>query len=277
MKYTTMALLVCLGLSGCGPSKVSEETAAFTPPSNVAVEPDNHQLTVSWDSYRRGTIAGYNIYITEFPLVESYRGINLPDSIEPYNDVPFPGDTEPEDERENFVADGLENGVKYFVSVRVVYPNGGLSRPSEERMAVCGPRGVIELGQRFRSEHDGYSFEKLEYVAADDGDNDIYFFSKDGVDYLCSPTRLDAFLRGTNLAILPYKGSFDQVRTEVEMPEWKLFGDRVRVSENDWVLMRTPDDAYALIKVLHLTGAEKNRRVELFYFFVPSKTGELLL
>ena len=126
---------------------------------------------------------------------KDYPGATLPSSVKPFNPTPFPGDTNPDDGVEHFTAEGLQNGVTYYVTIRTVYPDGTLSPPSREVGVVCNPRGEVEISIRYESEHDGYSFAGDRYVRADTDENDLYFFSKDGIDYIASPDRLDGFLK----------------------------------------------------------------------------------
>jgi hypothetical protein len=275
MKKVAALCIIVILVAGCGPTKVTDEERQTAILKNVKTHSDSGSLIVSWDSYEGGLIAGYNIYVSISPLTEDYPGTDLPESIPPHNAAPFPGDTEPGDKREHYVADGLENGIRYYVSVRVAFPDESLSPPSEEIVAVCGPSGEIELSIRYKSGNDGYSFVQDEYVKAGDMANDIYFYSKDGVDYLASPTRLDAFLRGTNFATLPHKGEIDEVRQMVRDDESQLFGDRVVINTGDWVLMKTPESAHALLRVLGFSGEGESRKVRLFYSFSSMKNGEI--
>ncbi len=195
--------------------------------------------------------------------------------MQPFNRIPFAGDTNPDDGIQHFMAEGLENGVKYYVSVRVVYPDGTLSRSSAEIPVVCGPRGEIELSFRFRSEHDGYSFAKDHYVRANALDNDLYFYTKDGIDYLGSPSRLDGFLRTNNFSTLPFRGELGEIRSQVATLGRLPFGDRIVINEGDWILMRTPEDRYALIHILGFSGQGVKRSVRLFFAY-STAAGEKL-
>lgn len=260
----TLVLLI-----GCAPQKVVREAATVCYPYDLKVEADNRQMTVIWKSNCNRLMSGYYIYISEEPLTDRYSGSELPASVRPFNHIPFPGDTNPEDEIEHFVAEGLDNGVKYFVSVRVVNPDRTLSKPSNEIVTVCGPRGEIELSIRFKSDRDGFSFEKNTYVRADDIDNDMYFYSKDGLDYLASPNRLGGFLKANRFSVLPFKGGFGQVKTELLSLDDKPTRDRVAVSKGDWVHILTSDNKHALVKVLNISGEGGHRSLRLFYAFSP--------
>ncbi|MCX6833610.1 MAG: fibronectin type III domain-containing protein, partial [candidate division Zixibacteria bacterium] len=215
MKRTFPAILTVLVLAGCGPVTVRQSSETPLPTetrkqvsiADLRVSVNDKSMIVSWKRIGQGAISGYNIYISERPLFALYPDAHVDSSIAPYNATPFPGDTNPEDSVENFEATHLENGVKYFVTVRVVFPDGLVSRPSSEVTVVCGPRGEIELPIRYQSSPDGYSFEKNAYTDANSTDNDLYFYSKDGRDYLASPRRLDGFINDTRFLVLPFRGS----------------------------------------------------------------------
>ena len=226
--------------AGCGPQQPGQETVRTVYPAGLSVEVNDASMTLSWKKMGKGPISGYNIYISREPLVAKYPDTTIASTVETYNVTPFPGDTNPEDEIEYFDATKLDNGVKYFVSVRVVYPDRSVSKPSNEVIAVCGPRGEIELAIRFNGEHDGFSFEENQYVNADGISNDLYFFSKDGVDYLASPKRLDGFIN---------------------------VDDQVFVGVGNWVLLKCASGSYALVKVLGFSGAGADRLVRLSYAY----------
>lgn len=265
MKHLILLLPLLLLLSSCGPKGGSSESSRSLYANNLSVEVDNGRMTVSWQKQGKGIMSGYNIYISDKPLVESYPGPNLPPSVTPFNHATFPGDTNPDDGIEYFEAQGLENGRKYYVSVRVVMPDRLLSKPSREIIAVCGSRGEISLSMRYEGDNDGYSFATDTQVRADNALNDIYFFSKDGKDYLNSPTKLDAFLRKTNLAVVPYKGSWSEMKARFKPGDAPASKDRVAVKVGDWVHGVTADGHHLLAEVRELSGSGKSRKVKLFF------------
>ena len=205
-------LLLIFTLITCGPSGSGGEYSKSVYPYDMQVDVDRNQMTISWKKHGNGAISGYNIYISDKELAKDFPGSKLPSTVNPFNASFFPGDTDPSDGIEHFLAEGLENGKKFFVSVRVVFPDRSLSKPSEEILAVCGSRGDISLVIRNQGKNDGYSFYEDKQVGADNESNDIYFFSKDGKDYIDSPSRLDSFLRNIRYSVLPYYGSWEEVK-----------------------------------------------------------------
>ncbi len=262
-------------LLSCGPGRIEDETVTGCVPGDIQVDVDSRTMDIYWRPNCGRLISGYNIYISDVPLVDEYPGGSLPKSVMPFNPAPYSGDTDPDDEYEHFIAEGLENGRKYYVSVRTVSPDRTLSKPSDEVVAVCGPTGEIELSVRYKSDRDGYSFDRNEYVRADDVDNDLYFFSSNGDDYLNSPVKLNGFLKRNRLQKLPWQGSFEQIRSRVTSITPAPGQERVAVSIGDWILLQTPDGSTALIEVLDIDGADVERTIRLFCAY-RSLPGEMI-
>ncbi len=269
---TNFVRFICLGLTiafvlGCAPKKVADEVATGCVPADLKVEVADRAMTVVFTPSCNQLISGYYIYISEEPLTAYVQDTVLPGTIRPFNLTAFSGDTNPDDGIEHFEADGLENGKKYFVSVRTIFPGRTLSRSSAEIPAVCGPRGEMQLSIRYKSDRDGFSFEQNGYVSADNLANDLYFFSKDGQDFLTSPVRLDGFLRDNRLMSLPFKGEYEQVKSRVmaagEIPNQ----ERIEVEKGSWVLLYTADKRFALLKVLEFSGEGEKRVIRLFYVY----------
>ncbi|UCC45579.1 MAG: fibronectin type III domain-containing protein [Candidatus Zixiibacteriota bacterium] len=265
MRRAITVLIVSLAV-GCGPGKMADETGRGAP-RNLEVKPDHQMLELSWTKHTDALITGYNIYISRQPLREDYPGSTLPSGVAPFNPSPFPGDTNPDDGVEHFTAEELENGVSYYVTIRMVYPDGTLSPPSREIEVVCNPRGEVVLSIRYESDRDGYSFAGDHYVRADNEENDLYFFSKDGIDYLASPDRLDGFLKSNNYSVLTTKGSLDEASAEANRQGQRLWSDRVMIDTGDWLLMRSPSGERVLINVLGLEGSGSDRQVRLFFAY----------
>jgi len=266
MKRTLVALTLIVAGVSCGP-KPERGYVGGAYPTDLTIEVNDKQMALSWRKVGEGSIAGYNIYVSERPLAALYPGGSIDSSVETYNTTPFPGDTIPEDGVEHFDATGLENGVRYYVTVRVVYPDRSVSRPSNEVMAACGPRGEIVLSVRYSGEFDGYSFEQNEYVPADDVDNDLYFWSKDDIDYLVSPRRLSDFINDTRFLVLPYSGIYKEVAARLAESKLTATDDRVEISLGDWVLVSCGRGTHALLRVTELTGSGQNRQVTLFFVY----------
>lgn len=264
-----VALTVCVG---CGGPKPREESVGAVYPVDLKVEVNHEMMTLSWRTSSDAAISGYNIYISPVPLALDFPGSYIDTLIEPFNPTPFPGDTNPDDGIQFYEATHLDNAVRYFVTVRVVYPDQSVSRPSNEVIVACGARTDIELAVRYQSDNDGYAFAQNQYVRADAAGNDLYFFSKDGVDYLGSPKRLDNFIRDTRFVALPYKGSLEEILAVVGNADLSEAVDQAEIFKGDWFLLYLDDDRHAYVKVKGLTESGKDRRVQLFVAYAAMAT-----
>ena len=267
-----VSVLSLLTLFGCTrpPQPPLERVDVIEPaqliPVDVTVEVNDRSLQVAWRTEGKALISGYNIYISRVPLA---AGNDQAWAAALHNATTFAGDTNPEDSVEQYEADGLQNGVPYYVSVRTVYPDRTLSPPSPPLRAVCGPRGEIELSVRYQSERDGFSFDGNDYVRADSSENDLYFFSGDARDYLSSPSHLDGWLRQSRFAVLDVQGDLAQAQMAMSRLESPPNAERVAIAPGNWVWVRTAGGGDALVKVLALTGQGTERRVRLFFAYVP--------
>lgn len=268
-----LILIVCLVVIviSCGPPKPSEDDRySGCLAQEVLTEVNDGRMTVIWKNQCNRLISGYNIYISEHPIAALYPGRDFPGSISPFNHTVFLGDTDPTDSLEHFEAGGLDNGKPYYVSVRIVYPDRSMSKPSNEVRTICGPRGELDLSIRLRGEHNGFCFAANEYVPSGDIENDLYYFSKDGRDYLVSPTQLDAYLNYSKLKVLPFTGEISDFRDKLSRLGQLPTKERVEVKKGTWVWLITARDQYALLKVTGFTGEGRLRRVQLEYAFVPA-------
>jgi hypothetical protein len=261
MKKGVCFIGLLLILAGCRPGSQPGEEYSGSYPYDLAAEVDGGRMMLSWKRHGEGLISGYNIYVSETPLTGKQA------AADPFNTTIFPGDTDPGDGIEHYEAEGLSDDVKYYVSVRLVYPDRSLSRPSEEVVVVCGPRGNIEIYTRYHGGDNGYSFGNDRAVPTDAGDNDLYFYSREGQDFLASPTRLNGFLRATRMVKLGLKGDLDEVRKHLAATDIEPSEERVEISAGDWVLMRTPENRHVLMKILSFIGEGRDRRVRLFFAY----------
>lgn len=274
MKYLFGFVILAVMVLGCAPRKGVGESSGDCTPQNITVEGGDRSLIVTWEPNCNKLIAGYNIYISEDPLDSHSSGETSRLSAEPFNTTPFSGDTEPDDGIEHFVAERLENGKKYHVSVQTILPDKTQARFSKEILTACSPHGKIKLSVRYKSDNDGYSFNKSRVVRADELANDLYFYAKNGKDVIASPRRLDGFLRDNKFALLNFKGDINSVKKDLAQKTIKPSKQRVEIKAGDWVLLETEDKMFVLLNVLGFEGARESRRVELFYYYSTIK-GEL--
>ena len=178
--------------------------------------------------------------------------------------MPYPGDLEAENRFETMEITTLENGFEYFISVRTVFPNGSMSESSNEVSVICRPEGEFDLAFRYSDMNDGFSFARGEYVRADDIENDLYFYHKDGVDYIASPHRLNGFLRTSQFYSLGKTEDIYQYQAlEIDIPS----SERMPVWQGESYLVKTGDDNYAKIRIEKISGEGKKRSLEIKYIY----------
>ena len=276
---TATVIVILLVVLGCGGAKQpAEETAQECVPFGVEASVDDGVISVSFVDDCTRLKSGYNIYVSREPLAQRFPGDSLPPGVEPHNHAVFPGDTNPEDNVERYDAEGVENGTVCYVHVRTVFPDRGVSKPSNEVRVIPGPRGEITLSQSYESEQDGFSFARDSYVRADALENDLYYTAQytqvTGKDFLASPSRL-GFLRESKFRVLEGEGNLDEVAQRLDRNSPLPLDERVPVQQGDWVEILTQDNTFALVKVLGFEGTGEDRRIKLYYAYSPAAAGPL--
>lgn len=265
MKVRLAIFILMLTTLSCQPPKDKGEVNRGMVPFNLNATMNDGGFEIAWQCDIKGNISGYNIYASEHSLEKSHPDGIYPVDVKPVNHPVFPGDTDASDGVEHYLTAGLENGQRYFVTVRTVYPDHTLSDPAPEIVVIPGPSGIITMTERFKGDNDGFSFEKNRTASADAVLNDLFFQVQNGSKYLASPTRLDGFLNQTLLVRLPYKGEYHEVKRLVNQGDQSPSRDRVEVSAGDWVLARLASGKHVLISVSGFQHAT-NQSVTLEYY-----------
>ncbi len=269
----TISLLV-LSLIGCGPPEPAGEQPGSCVPSAVTVESGDGSMKVGWRLHCNSMISGYNIYISPSSLQAYADTGTIPE--ETHNTTVYPGDTDPDDPTVYYEAGGLENGVLYQVAVRVMFADRTLSPPSKPIPAICGPSGEFDLAARYSGEEDGFSFILGRHVRADDLSNDLYTYSRNGVHYLASPSRLDGFLRATRFSKQPENWDLRK-----EILSGRALGnspteERLPIREGDLIWMTTPENHHVQLEVIALSGDNNKSTVRLRYVYLPVEGAGIL-
>lgn len=256
---------------GCAPSmRGIRTTTEECAPCNLIIKPDDHKLSLKWDiNCPEGTIlSGYFIYLREKPIYEKYHSTLPPSSIKPFNPTPYPGDTDPEDNFETMMIENLDNGVEYFVSVRTVFPDKTISVSSNEVSVICRPEGEFELAFRYAGLNDGFSFALGQPIRADGDANDLYFFSKDGFDFIASPNRLNGFLRKSEFYSLgKTKDIYEHPELNLDIPSV----EKMPIFEGESYLIKTADNNYAKIRIEKISGENKERTLRITYIYQTAR------
>lgn len=266
MKKLSILILISAVLLQCGPPKTVEEVIyRVCAPENLTARAGDRSVFLKWetpcpDSIR---VAGYNIYISDIPL-DKYRFKELPTRYASFNSAPYPGDANPEKNFETMEIAGLENGVKYYVSIRTVYTDGILSAASNEVEVITRPEGQFDLAYRYTGQNDGFSFVEGTAVPSDGDKNDLYFFVADGMDFLASPHRLNGFIRQSAFYSLGATTDIYQYQTinlDIEPV------DRIPIQTGESYLIKTADGNYAKIRVEGADGLNKQRVLHVRYIY----------
>ena len=274
IKYIFISLLIGSIIVGCGPSRVSEEIPPVAhrdcAPSNLTARVNDGGVFLKWDTNcpEKTILSGYNIYILDRPIYETYHDTVPPPEIKPMNIIPYPGDTDPEDSYETMPVDNLENGVEYFVSIRTVFPDRSLSVSSNELSIICRPEGRFKLEIRYRGTEDGFSFSDGQSVRADDDANDLYFYNKDDIDYIASPARLNGFLRHSKFYSL---GKTKDIYQYSEFQLDLVPVDKMPVRLGESYLVNTSDNRFAKIRLEEISGEGDSRALHFTYIYQTEK------
>jgi len=270
--YSLIILFIFMMMaSGCGPSRRAGLPAVDEcAPSNLTVRSNDSTLYLTWDTNCSNDklLSGYDIYLSDKPLYEKYHNVQPPGNIKPFNSTPYPGDTDPDVSFETMTLNNLANGVEYYVSVRTVFPDKTMTVSSNEVPVMCRPEGKFDLDFRFSGTNDGFSFATGRPVRADDELNDLYFYSKDGFDFIASPTRLNGFIRESKFY------SLGKTSDIYQYPELKLDYDpveKIPVLLGQSYLVETMDGNFAKIRIEKITGENKERKLSVSYIYQPVK------
>ncbi|MEW5922825.1 MAG: hypothetical protein AB1746_02445 [Candidatus Zixiibacteriota bacterium] len=265
----SVAIILIIALVvGCGapPRKITKVMPTECTPTNLTIMPNDRQLYLKWDTNCPDSIllSGYYVYLSNKPLYEKYGQSNPPGSVKPFNEAVYPGDTDPEDKFETMTIENLDNGVEYFVSVRTVFADQTISMSSNEVGIICRPEGEFDLAFRYSELNDGFSFALGTAVRADGEENDLYFYSKDNVDYIASPHRLNGFLRKSDFF------SLGKTTNIYQYPEFKLDippVEKMPVREGESYLVKTAEGNFAKLRIENIAGEGKSRSMKIRFIY----------
>jgi hypothetical protein len=257
-------------LLSCGPKpkqKITTEERCIPIGLSIDSTASTYAL-IAWNPGCPGLriLRGFNVYVSPKPLAAEYPGSDLPADIRPYNRKVYPGDTLGDPKRESFAVEDLENATQYYVHVRDVYTDGTISPPSNEIPLVVYSQGQFTLRPSFTSDHDGFDFTAGEYCRTDALNNDVYFYSKDGVDYLCSPARLGPVNRETRIFA---GGTGASPENWAGMKPNNDFTERARLQKGGVYILITADGYPAKLRVQSITGKGGERQITFDFIYKP--------
>ncbi|MEE9441525.1 MAG: hypothetical protein V3V99_02515 [candidate division Zixibacteria bacterium] len=233
----------------------------------------SHYTRIAWNPGCPGVriMRGFNIYLSPTPIVSEYSGHELPESIKPYNNETYPGDPEGNEKHETFEFKDLPLAERYYAHVRVINSDGSLSLPSNEIEIVQMPQGIMTLGVSYSGNNEGFSFENDAYCGTDDVENDLYFYSKNGSDYLCSPARISAVNRANKIYFLGQGESLGDVSNISSRGESV---QKIAMIPGEIFVIETEDGYFAKLRLIRMTGSGDYRTAVFEYFYqAPIKKG----
>ncbi|MCP4703404.1 MAG: fibronectin type III domain-containing protein [candidate division Zixibacteria bacterium] len=267
-----LSIVGCVILTiGCGPPRQSGGPAVSEcAPTNLTVQSNDSTLYLKWDTNCPDEIAtsGYSIYIEEAPIYEKYGKVSLPKKIKRHNHLLYPGDTDPITSFETMTINNLTNGIDYYVSVRAVFPDNTVTVSSNEVPTMCRPEGEFELAFRYTGQNDGFSFKNGISDRADGELNDLYFYHKEGFDFLATPKRLNGFIRDSKFYSL---GKTKDIYQYLELDLSFDPVEKIPVMVGESYLVLTKEGNYAKIRIEEATGENKERKLKIKYIYQTVK------
>lgn len=275
-KFVLSFAAVIIVAAGCRPPKKAArlETPHYCQPHSLTVDSiGSHYARIAWNpgcaEFR--VMRGFRIFLSPEPLAEKYPGRDLPETIKPYNFEFYPGDDFGRLDRETFEFKNLPMAERFFVHVRVVNSDETYSLPTNEVEIVCIPQGRFALASSYSGENDGYSFVEDRPCRTTDLENDLYFYHKEGKDYLCSPSRISAVNRANKVFTGGNSPSSNPV--DLVVPEGDGY-DRVVMSIGGEYIIKTEEGHFVRLKLVALDGIGDDRRAIFdYYYHAPVKKG----
>lgn len=271
--YFTLLIAALASLISCGGNQNRPDESRLCIPVDLEIDSvRGHYAKVGWNPGCPGErlFIGFNLYLSPYPLAEIHPGRKLPDEVKPFNLEVYPGDTEGNSRRETFEFEEIESATRYFVHVRIVYSDKTLSLPSNEIELICYPQGEMELAVSYSGGNDGYSFINDSLCRTDDLENDIYYYNKDGKDYLCSASKLGAVNRNNRLYHAQRDGE------EADLQNLKKYGEpfeKTEVNRGDYLVLMTEENHFVGLQVKRFSGSEGERKIIIEYFYKPPVAG----
>ncbi len=264
-----VVLTIMLLAVSCQSNKqgTSDEMAKRCNPHSLAIDSTgSHYVKIAWNPGCPGTriMQGFNIYYSPSPLATKYSGHEMPDNIKPFNREVYLGDPDGNEKWESFEFENIPLGQLFYVHVRVVNADNSLSLPSNEIEMVCYPQGIFELNVSYSGDKSGFSFVTGSHCATDAVENDLYFYSKGGQDFLCSPIRISDVNRNNKI----YLGGKSQVLGDVNGFTPKGSGvEKTELVHGMIYIVETEGGHLAKLRLIRMEGKGDSRKAVFEYFY----------
>jgi len=228
------------------------EVKVLPVPYALKAEADSHKATLFWsiDRSRIPVISGYNIYLGN-GIKDSSAWRSNPGT--PYNQTPYPGDTDGDISHESLPLDNLTNGKIYLALVRTVGPDGRESASSNLVSFQPLAHGEFIISANHEAPNGGFNFESETSAPGRDPRSDIYLYAKEDKIGLSSPYRLGAGFRKSKFSILDNPASGD---------------DTIRILKGDKLTIKTRYGR-AEITIDDIFGKYPDVTAKVRYIFYP--------
>jgi hypothetical protein len=259
VKYFIALLAISLSLS-CGPKPPglgASRGKELPAPYALRAEADSHRATLQWsiNRSRNDYISGYNIYLADDLAVKD-RSAWIKKPGVPYNQAPYPGDTDGDISRESISLKNLDNGRSYLALVRTVGPDGGESESSNIAAFTPVASGIFIISANQDASNGGFNFESETQVPGRGPKSDIYLYTTEKRIGLSAPYRLGGGFRKTKFTssttstpvetISIRKGQSIEVRTKTGQAD-------IRIED---IMGRYPDVTVKISYVFHPNQAQ---------------------
>ncbi|MEW5873910.1 MAG: hypothetical protein AB1752_01860 [Candidatus Zixiibacteriota bacterium] len=277
----TLAWLLPLALfmAGCAatPPPIQEAAPGPTSADRLRLAPKlfesgvgSNRVAIAWTVDRNGSdiLRGYNIYVSEDSTLPNRQTGDEALAGALYGGTHYPGDTDGDIRRESITIEDLSTGSVYYLHVRIVFPDGSESLPSNQIQVVPRPRGVFALVPRFEAGHDGFSFADDMPVEGTSEQNDLYMYVAEGDVFLASPDRLDRSLHVTRFVDLGSSGSLDE---HPVFPGEARVTDRISVEVGRSIGVVLANGTIAKLRPSEIDLGSDPPRLTLEYLYQPRR------
>lgn len=253
--YIFVPVITSLFLSCAPKPKVTPTPTqiAIPVPYNLKASAFNGKATLLWKVNRPTNFVsgGYNIYLREARA----------DSAILYNQIPYPGDTDGDPNKETFEITDLKNGQAYFTWVRMLAANGALGAASETLQFIPFESGQLTIYFDMLRDSSGYSFVKHKYTKARDFNNDFYLYDKNG-PHISSPSVYNSGLRKSTFQIYKPK-PYAQFRKDS-----KPTATSIELLKANSYQMITADRDIIFFKIDKYSSSENDKRAIIRYTYI---------
>ena len=181
---------------------------------------------------------------------------------QPYNPVPYPGDTNGDLKRQSLPIDNLQNGQFNVVRVRTIGIDGKESKKSEPVRFRPLAQGTFVISPNHLAPDGGFNFEDEKSTNAYDSICDVYLYATGSKVGLSSPNRLTPGMRKSLFA----KGKYEQ---EIQNNAINFKDDTIVISNGDIIVIRIKK-GHAELKIENIDDHYPNISVRISYIYNPT-------